>query len=141
MFGLGMGSVFVPIILTTVSGVAAHETGSASGLLNTTQQVGGALGLSILVTVFGTANRNAGKQQAAQSLAHATPKQAAAFSRTHQLPAPCAGQVLAHSIATAFQMGLVFALLAAVLALFAIKAGRPVPGGEPAAQDVQPMVA
>ena len=141
MFGFGMGSVFVPIMLTAVSGVAAHETGSASGLLNTTQQVGGALGLSILVTVFGTANRNAGKQQAARFLAHATPKQAAAFAHSHQLPAPYAGQVLAHGIATAFQMGLVFALLAAALALFAVKAGRPEPGREPALQDVQPMVA
>ncbi|MEU6933204.1 hypothetical protein AB0A05_29040 [Streptomyces sp. NPDC046374] len=43
------------LILTAVSGLAQHETGATSGLLNATQRVGGSLGLSILVTVFGTA--------------------------------------------------------------------------------------
>jgi MFS family permease len=48
---LGMGLSFVPLTLTAVSGVEPIEAGLASALLNTTQQVGGALGLAILSTI------------------------------------------------------------------------------------------
>lgn len=41
IFGFGMGLNFVTLTLTAVSGVARHEAGAASGLLNATQQVGG----------------------------------------------------------------------------------------------------
>jgi predicted MFS family arabinose efflux permease len=51
IISLGMGMVFVPLTLTAVSGVEARETGLASALLNTAQQVGGALGLAVLATV------------------------------------------------------------------------------------------
>ncbi|MFF2545250.1 hypothetical protein ACFVUY_22125 [Kitasatospora sp. NPDC058063] len=37
LFGFGMGSIFVPVMLTAVSHVAPHETGAATGMLNTTQ--------------------------------------------------------------------------------------------------------
>ena len=70
VFGLGMGLKFVPLTLIAVSGVAPHEAGAASGLLNATQQVGGSLGLSILVTVFGTASRNEAATQVAAVPAH-----------------------------------------------------------------------
>src|SRR5215204_1938761 len=66
LFGLGMGLLFVPLTIVAVSGVAPHEVGAASSLLNVTQQVGGSLGLSILVTVFGTASRNEATTQVAQ---------------------------------------------------------------------------
>jgi len=46
-----MGLSFVPLTLTAVSGVQPNEAGLASALLNTTQQVGGALGLAILSTI------------------------------------------------------------------------------------------
>src|SRR5215207_10183611 len=58
LFGLGMGLLFVPLTIVAVSGVEPQEAGAASSLLNVSQQVGGSLGLSILVTVFGTASRN-----------------------------------------------------------------------------------
>ncbi|MGA2012062.1 MAG: MFS transporter [Solirubrobacteraceae bacterium] len=48
---LGMGLTFVPITLMGTSGIAAQDTGLASGLFNTAQQVGGSLGLAILSTV------------------------------------------------------------------------------------------
>ncbi len=48
---LGMGLSFVPLTLAAVSGVPPNEAGLASALLNTTQQVGGALGLAILSTI------------------------------------------------------------------------------------------
>ena len=41
----------MPLTLTAVSGVAPNEAGLASALLNTTQQVGGSLGLAVLSTV------------------------------------------------------------------------------------------
>jgi MFS family permease len=55
LYGIGTGMIFMPLTMIGVSDVAVSDTGAASGLLNTTQQMGGALGLSILVTVFGAA--------------------------------------------------------------------------------------
>jgi predicted MFS family arabinose efflux permease len=51
MLGVGPGISFVPITIAGTSGVLPQNSGVASGLLNTTQQVGGALGLAILSTV------------------------------------------------------------------------------------------
>jgi EmrB/QacA subfamily drug resistance transporter len=48
---LGMGLAFVPITLMGTSGVKGEDTGLASGLFNTAQQVGGSLGLAILSTL------------------------------------------------------------------------------------------
>jgi predicted MFS family arabinose efflux permease len=48
---VGLGFAFVSMTVAAVSGVETHETGLASGLINTSQQVGGALGLAILATV------------------------------------------------------------------------------------------
>ncbi|MFD5463860.1 MFS transporter [Kitasatospora sp. NPDC127059] len=124
LFGFGMGSIFVPVMLTAVSHVAPNETGAATGMLNTTQQVGGSLGLSILVTVYGTASRNEAKQQVGAFLRQATPGQALQFKASGNLPAPYSSEVLVHGIATAFQLGLVFASLAVLIAVFVIKVRR-----------------
>jgi EmrB/QacA subfamily drug resistance transporter len=51
VLGTGLGMSFVPITISATSGVAAADSGLASGLLNTTQQVGGSLGLAILSSV------------------------------------------------------------------------------------------
>jgi predicted MFS family arabinose efflux permease len=51
VIGLGLGMSFVPITIAATSGVAAEDSGLASGLLNTTQQVGGSLGLAVLAAV------------------------------------------------------------------------------------------
>src|SRR5919206_3666563 len=48
---VGLGLAFVPMTVAAVAGVEAHEAGLASGLINTSQQVGGALGLAILATI------------------------------------------------------------------------------------------
>ncbi len=48
---VGLGFSFVPVTIAAVSGTRPHEAGLASGLINTSQQVGGALGLAILATV------------------------------------------------------------------------------------------
>ena len=51
---IGMGLVFVPVTLLATSGVSADDSGLASGLFNTAQQVGGSLGLAILSTLAAT---------------------------------------------------------------------------------------
>src|SRR4051794_15947072 len=55
ILSLGLGLTFAPITLIATSGVAPSDAGLASGLLNTAQQVGGALGLAVLSTL--AANR------------------------------------------------------------------------------------
>jgi predicted MFS family arabinose efflux permease len=54
VLGAGLGMSFVPITISATNGVAPADSGLASGLLNTTQQVGGSLGLAILSTVSAT---------------------------------------------------------------------------------------
>jgi EmrB/QacA subfamily drug resistance transporter len=48
---VGLGFSFVPVTIAAVTGIEPQEAGLASGLINTSQQVGGALGLAILATV------------------------------------------------------------------------------------------
>ncbi|MDX6605442.1 MAG: hypothetical protein QOF23_1951 [Solirubrobacterales bacterium] len=48
---VGLGFAFVPVTIAAVSGIEDREQGLASGLINTSQQVGGALGLAILAAV------------------------------------------------------------------------------------------
>jgi hypothetical protein len=48
---LGMGLTFVPLTLIATTNVDADDAGVASGLLNTSQQIGGALGLAVLSTL------------------------------------------------------------------------------------------
>ncbi|MDP9212226.1 MAG: MFS transporter, partial [bacterium] len=53
----GMGLSFVSVTIAATNGVPAKDSGLASGLLNTTQQIGGALGLAILSAVSASATR------------------------------------------------------------------------------------
>ncbi|MFD5818548.1 MFS transporter [Streptomyces sp. NPDC127038] len=121
VFGFGMGLQFVSLTLMAVSGVQPKDTGAASGILNATQQVGGSLGLSVLVTVFGTASRNEATNQVANFLSTATPAQKLQFRRTGQLPAPWSGQVLTSGITGAFVAAAIFAVVAALVALIVIQ--------------------
>lgn len=52
IFGVGMGMIFVPLFSIIMGEVADHEVGSASGLLESLQQLGGSLGVAVLATVF-----------------------------------------------------------------------------------------
>jgi predicted MFS family arabinose efflux permease len=66
MLAIGMGMTFVPITLMATTGVHGDDQGLASGLLNTAQQVGGALGLAALSTVaFNHAQSQGGDHVAA----------------------------------------------------------------------------
>jgi EmrB/QacA subfamily drug resistance transporter len=51
IMGVGLGMSFVPVTIAATTGVAPRDSGLASGLLNTTQQVGGSIGLAVLSTV------------------------------------------------------------------------------------------
>ena len=56
--GVGLGFSFVPISIAALAGIEPREAGLASGLINTSQQIGGALGVAILTTVaISRANR------------------------------------------------------------------------------------
>src|SRR5216117_508910 len=51
LVGIGLGFSFVPISIAALAGVRPAEAGLASGLFNTTQQIGGALGIAVLSTI------------------------------------------------------------------------------------------
>jgi EmrB/QacA subfamily drug resistance transporter len=58
IFALGMAFAFIPISIAALAGVAAHEAGLASGLLNTSQQIGGAIGVAVVTTIFTTRSKD-----------------------------------------------------------------------------------
>jgi EmrB/QacA subfamily drug resistance transporter len=66
LLGIGMGTALTPLTSAGIAGVAPEDAGAASGVVNTAHQVGGALGISVLVTVFTAA----GGTQNAHELAH-----------------------------------------------------------------------
>lgn len=121
LFGFGMGLNFVTLTVTAVSGVAQHEAGAASGLLNATQQVGGSLGLSILTTVFGTASKDEAEKQVPAFMAEASAEQKAEFAKTQQLPGPWGHEVLTQGISTGFVAAAAMAVLALATAWFVIR--------------------
>jgi EmrB/QacA subfamily drug resistance transporter len=93
---VGLGFAFVPMTIAAVSGVEPHETGLASGLINTSQQIGGALGLAILASIANS--RTAELMQAAHGAPSALPS---ALTSGFQL---------------AFMVGAGFAVVGAILA-------------------------
>ena len=58
LIGVGLGFSFVPVSIAALAGVGGSEAGLASGLINTTQQIGGALGLAVLTTISTTRTEN-----------------------------------------------------------------------------------
>jgi MFS family permease len=95
LIGIGGGLSFTPLSLAILSGMQPAETGAASGLLQTVQQVGGSLGIAILVARFGGITRAAS-------------------------PGADPHAVMADAIGSALAIGAGFALLALVIALFVI---------------------
>ena len=66
---LGMGAVFMPLTLVATTGLENEDQGLASGLFNTSQQIGGALGLAILSTLAASQAESFGGTQA-EALVH-----------------------------------------------------------------------
>jgi EmrB/QacA subfamily drug resistance transporter len=119
MMSFGMGLTFIPLTLTAVHHVEARDSGIGSGVLNTMQQVGGALGLATLGTVAQHVWTSSGdKLQAATAQAMAalpagapvpTEQQQAAMQTIAQ------HQVFADGATTAFLVGSGVALGASLI--------------------------
>ncbi len=65
----GLGFTFVPISIAALAGVQPAEAGLASGLLNTSQQIGGALGIAALSAIATTTTSDEVASGTAQSVA------------------------------------------------------------------------
>ena len=96
--GLGFGMIFAPATNTATAGVPTRDSGVASALVNTGQQVGGSIGVSVLSTIAASATTS-------YLLAHHAGPQAAAIAATH-------GYTLAFTIsASLLGLGAILALL------------------------------
>lgn len=120
MLGFGMGLVFMPAMNLATRGVKPQDAGVASAMVSTSQQVGGAIGTSLLSTIANSATANYAASHAAQ-----------VHSKTEG--ARLALQAMVHGFSTAYWIA------AGLLALAALSAGllinaRPQNGGH---QDVQ----
>jgi EmrB/QacA subfamily drug resistance transporter len=82
ILGLGMGTIFAPAFGTATLGVARHEAGVASAMVNTSQQVGGSVGTALLSTLFASS--------------------AAAFARSHPRTPGLQAAAMVHGYTTAF---------------------------------------
>ena len=71
LLGVGMGTALTPLTSAAIAGVAPDDAGAASGLVNTAHQLGGALGISVLVTVFTAAGGGQNAHQLADGVASA----------------------------------------------------------------------
>jgi hypothetical protein len=80
VLALGLGFSFVPLVLGATSGVQPSDMGVASAVLNTAQQVGGTLGLAVLVTVATAATRFALGSGATDSVASTVHGYSVAFA-------------------------------------------------------------
>jgi EmrB/QacA subfamily drug resistance transporter len=70
MFGFGAGVAFSPLALSILNGLAPKDSGAGSGLMQACQQIGGALGVSVLVTVFSSAMRGSHNVNPAVNYTH-----------------------------------------------------------------------
>ena len=122
---LGMGLTFVPLSLVALAKVANNDTGVASSLLNTGQQVGGSIGLAILGTVAWSAVANSIHSQAAAAAAAA--KHAAVHLSVAQ-QAAAQKAIIAHAYSVGFSKGYLvsagIALLALIITVVAIRVKR-----------------
>jgi hypothetical protein len=118
LIGAGMGVVFVPLTTASLAGVRPEESGAASSMVNVMQQLGGSVGLAVLVAVFGTATRD--------SLAHPVAGLPAAAFHAH---------VLAHGMSTAFGLGAVFDVAALAVIATLLRDRKPKVPDTPAGLD------
>ena len=88
--GIGLGTVIAPLLNVILSGVPGRDAGSASGVLTTFQQVGGAVGVAVIGVVFFALLSS----RAAPVVSEVTPQLRAELLAA-QLPAPAADQAIA----------------------------------------------
>ena len=110
LLGGGMGVAFVPLTMASLAGVRPQHSGAASSMVNVTQQVGGSLGLAILVTAYSTAIRNSARQ-----VTHL-----AGLAQQHQ--------AVVHAMASAFTLAAVFDVIAFLIVVLVIRDRAPQTG-------------
>jgi predicted MFS family arabinose efflux permease len=93
LMGIGMGAALTPLTAAGIAGVEPEDAGAASGLVNAAHQLGGSLGLSVLVTVF-TAGGHAAAHP--QGVTHAG---AARFELAHAVSASLTGSAVLLTLA------------------------------------------
>ena len=123
----GLGMLFVPLSLVALNKVRGEDSGVASSLLNTGQQVGGAIGLAALGTVTWTVVSNSVKHQVAQAAAAAGGRAGLhlpAGKAGGTVPAPILHQALAVGISRGFLVAAGIAVLALIVVLFTIRIRR-----------------
>ncbi len=131
----GLGLVFVPLSLISLHNVANQDSGVASSMLNTGQQVGGAIGLALLGTVAWTAVADSVRTQAAHAAA------AAAKPGTPS-PASIYNHALAVGFSRGFDVAAGVALLAVLIAIATIRVRRQeLTGAVPEPQEAAPQPA
>jgi len=135
----GLGMLFVPLSLVALSRVRAEDSGVASSLLNTGQQVGGAIGLAALGTVTWSAVSGNIKQQLAGAAAVAgrAGLQVPASGTRGVVPAAIVHHALATGISRGFGVAAGIALLALAIVLASIRIRREDLAGAPGAAPSQ----
>jgi hypothetical protein len=121
VLGVGLGLTFVPVVLGVTAGVKPAELGIASAVLNTAQQVGGTLGLAVLVTIASDATKSA--------LNTETEIRGAQQARELALAATL------HGYTTAFVVGACIAFVAFLIAVVAIHPPAPAGASSPSPID------
>ncbi|QMU71140.1 MFS transporter [Streptacidiphilus sp. P02-A3a] len=122
LFGLGGGFAFVPLSLAILGGVPPEDSGTASGILQATQQVGGSLGTAVLVTFFNTAVRHPGGQISLNPLLEAR-------------------RALSHGVDVTMGVSAAFAAGALLLILALIRLPRPDAAAPSAVEEVDQTAA
>ncbi|MEU3511062.1 MFS transporter [Streptomyces longwoodensis] len=112
LLGLGMGTAFMPAMSLATLGVEPRDAGVASAMVNTSQQVGGAIGTALLNTIAASATTSYIKDHIAS-----------AGSRPQQQLVQLEGMVHGYTSAIWFAVGILVA--AAAIAVTLINAGRP----------------
>ncbi len=117
--GAGLGMLFMPLMLVALSKVQDRDAGLAASLVNTGQQVGGAIGLAILGTVAWTVVASTARTSAAAAKAAAAKAAAAghAIIPTHAQVAQAQKAITDHALATGFSRGFEVSAGVGVLAL------------------------
>ncbi|POX57142.1 MFS transporter [Streptomyces sp. Ru71] len=118
LLGLGMGTAFMPAMSLATLGVEPRDAGVASAMVNTSQQVGGAIGTALLNTIAASA-----------TTAYIKDHIAGATSKSQAQLVQLQGQVHGYTNAIWFAVGML--ALAAVIAVTLVNAGRP--GSSPVA--------
>jgi hypothetical protein len=121
----GLGLLFTPLLVVSLTKVANNDTGVASSLVNVGQQVGGAVGLAVLGTVAWSAVANSLRSQAAAAAAAA--KTATVHLSAAQVAAAqkaAANHALAHGFSQGYLVSAGIMALALIITLVAIRVRR-----------------